>query len=167
MSNFTKDIPQSAFINAEIRQAALPTGDFQQAMQDVVKKYGLTDYTYMNPAYCVSLLYCLIVVPKELFVKRNAKAINSRLPVHDITELVNVVLDKDSAEDDSEFFLRRLRNSIAHVNYEVDKSMTFTFKDKRPGEKDWKFIVTIEATNFMKFISLIGALLANLRTNPL
>ena len=90
-----------------------------------------------------------------------------RLPVGDITELFNVVLDKDNAGNDSEFFLRRLRNSIAHVNYEVDDRMTFTFKDKRPDEKGWKFIVIIEATNLMKFISLTGVFLANLRTNPL
>ena len=74
MLNFTKDIPQRAFINAEILQTALPTEGFQQAIQDIAKKYKLNDYIYTNPAYCVSLLYCLIVVPKELFVKKKCRS---------------------------------------------------------------------------------------------
>ena len=70
MTDLKKEIPQRAFINALILQSAEHTGDFRQAMQEITKKNGLSDYVYENPAYIVSLLYCLIVVPKEIFLQK-------------------------------------------------------------------------------------------------
>jgi hypothetical protein len=177
MTDLKKEIPQQAFINAEILQIAESTGNFHQAMQEITQKYGLSGYVYKNPAYIVSLLYCLIVVPKEIFAEGNEEAINRRIAAREMASLFTFKIDEPkfdrarnkelrTASDDA-FLIRRIRNSLAHVNYEVDESMTFTFRDKFPNSTRWEFEVTIGRDNLMKFLSKLGADLANLRTNPL
>lgn len=177
MTDLKKEIPQRAFINAEILQIAESTGNFRQAMQEITQKYGLSDYVYKNPAYIVSLLYCLIVVPKEIFVDENDLDRNTTIRGQEIAGFFTFKIDEKNhegkiAKDDSFQLLRRIRNSLAHVNYEVDENMTFTFRDRPSSKKNqppkpWTFEATIDRNNLMEFISKAGSILANLRTNPL
>lgn len=172
MTDLKKEIPQRAFINAEILQIAEGTGNFRQAMQEITQKYGLSDYLYKNPAYIVSLLYCLIVVPKEIFVDENDLDRNATIRGQEIAGFFTFKIDKEdkdgrNAQGDSFQLLRRIRNSLAHVNYEVDENMTFTFRDRPPRSRDWTFEATIDRDKLMEFISKAGGILANLRTNPL
>lgn len=73
--NLRDEIPPRAFINAEIMQQIRDTATFTNAIKKICRKYNIPDYQFENPAYIISLLYCLIVIPKEQFLK-NADTIN-------------------------------------------------------------------------------------------
>src|SRR4030043_339490 len=76
------EIPARAFLNAQIIQEVRDKSEFKQAIKTVIttghyKNQGLTEYEFQNPAYVVSLLYCLIVVPNELWgVKQKSDIYN-------------------------------------------------------------------------------------------
>ena len=77
-------------------------------------------------------------------------------------------IDTQNVKTDTFNFLRRMRNSIAHVNYEVNESMMFTFRDRDPrSEPEGGLEMTIGRNKLMEFLSKFGADLANLRTIPL
>ena len=48
--NLAKEIPQRAFINAQMIQEAEKTGDWFKSKARVAGSYGISDYQYQNPA---------------------------------------------------------------------------------------------------------------------
>jgi hypothetical protein len=97
------------------------------------------------------------------------KAINRRITAQEMAGFFIFNIDKKNVQTDTFKFLSRIRNSIAHANYEVDDNMTFTFRDRdlRSEPEGWGLEVTIERDKLMELLSKRGADLANLRTNPL
>ncbi|MBU2538968.1 MAG: hypothetical protein KKH22_11075 [Proteobacteria bacterium] len=167
MKNLRHEIPARSFINAQIIQAARSTNDFKAAIQNVLSlplysKQGLNEYQFENPAYIASLLYCLIVVPKELWAKTKDSKIYREIEKHDPQKFFQVT--KSSAKDE-EFpvfhFIRHIRNAVSHANYSIDINLTFTFWDMPQGKSDAEWEVVVEANNLMNFLSLVGSTLAN------
>jgi len=106
-------------------------------------------------------------VPREVFVAGNDADLDIRLPVEDVVEFFDIVIDIDHVALRSSQFLRRLRNSVVHARFSVDNMMNFRFTDRRPQSAQDEFIITASSANLMDFLSRIGAFLANLRANPL
>lgn len=121
----------------------------------------------MNPAYVASLLYCLLVVPRELFIAGDNTTLDANLSARDVTKFFRIHVDTAGVASRSSQFLRRLRNSVAHANFSVDESMNFKFTDRKPRASQDEFVITASSTEVMDFLSSIGAFLANLRSNPL
>lgn len=161
------EIPQRAFINAQIMQKVHDDPNFQRAVASVAEGYGIGEYQFMNPAYVASLLYCLLVVPRELFVSPQDKLFDEKLPAEEMTAFFDIEVDTEGVASTSSQFLRRLRNSIAHARFSVDHAMNFQFIDASRGASQDEFRVTASSSQLMRFISRIGAFLANLRTSPL
>lgn len=84
-----------------------------------------------------------------------------------MTKFFRIHVDAAGVASRSSQFLRRLRNSVAHANFSVDESMNFKFTDRKPHASQDDFVITASSTEVMKFLSSIGAFLANLRSNPL
>jgi len=164
--NLRHEIPARAFINAQIIQEVRSTPEFQQAIRNVLESslyydQGFTQYQFENPAYVVSLLYCLIVVPKELWAKSSSD-IYREIEKHNPSDLFEVQKDSQKPGGTPTYrLIHRLRNAIAHAKFAVDTNMIFTFWDMPPGvlEKEW--IVRIDVQSLMVFISVVGASLAN------
>jgi len=169
-----EEIPLRAFINAQIIREAEKGNDWQAAIRAICEKYasqGLAEYQFMNPAYVVSLLYCLLVVPKELWIginndhpvfediKKDSVAVNV-ISKFKITTAIPTRREKEWS--DNLYLLHKLRNSIAHANYDigvVDGRMNFKFLDNN-------FECSIGKDDLMTFLSVVGAKLAMLRSAP-
>ena len=162
---FTEEIPQRAFINAQIVQEAQRTGNWAGAVKSICGLYGLSEYEHMNQAYVASLLYCLLVVPKEIWIEKDkAHPVLRKIDENQLRERFQILVRKDP-EFDVDFkynLLHKLRNSVAHANYEIDDNMNFTFWNESQGNENFRCTVT--ANNLMSFLSEVGSLLANLRT---
>ncbi len=163
--DYRDEIPKLAFINAQIIQQIFPSKDFEVARQNVISLYknqGLSEYQFNNPAYIASLLYCLIVVPKEIWAQSETSSVYRDIDQLEPCKLFDINKRPENDTSSPTFSLiRHLRNSIAHANFSVDKAMRFEFRD-RPSEKeepDW--VVSINAVNMMKFLSKVGGALAN------
>ena len=122
----------------------------------------------LNPmlrnTYIVSLLYCLLVVPKEIWIKKQkTHIIFSRLDEARIKSLFDIIHSSDNFASDYNYnVLHKLRNSIAHANFEVDENMNFIFWDEYKGKENFR--CKVNANDLMQFLSVVGAELANLRT---
>ena len=57
--DFRDEIPQRAFINAQIVQLAEQTDSFAHCTRQVCEGYGISNYRVTNPAHVAGLLYCL------------------------------------------------------------------------------------------------------------
>ncbi len=162
MKNLAAEIPQRAFINAEVIQRVHDSGAFQAAVHEVAGGYGIRDYQFMNPAYIVSLLYCLLVVPRQLFVEGNEVFWDSHVPQARISAYFTIKAAAPESFQKSSQFLRRLRNAVAHARFEVDENLMFVFRDGRTAVE---FEVQVSADRLMAFLSDIGSTLANLRNS--
>lgn len=163
MKNLAAEIPQRAFINAQIIQRIHDSGAFQAAAHEVSRGYGIRDYQFMNPAYVASLLYCLLVVPRHLFVEGKEDFWDSQVPPATISSHFAIKTAGPDVLQRSSQFLRKLRNAVAHARFEVDENLMFVFHD---GRTDVDFEVQASADNLMAFLSDVGSKLANLRPSP-
>jgi hypothetical protein len=163
MKNLAAEIPQRAFINAQIIQRVHGSIAFQTAAHEVSSGYGIRDYQFMNPAYVASLLYCLLVVPRQLFVEGNEIFWDSQVPAATIGSHFAIKMAAPEILEKSSQFLRRLRNAVAHARFEVDENLMFVFRD---GRNVVDFEVQASADHLMAFLSDVGSKLANLRPLP-
>ena len=166
MNNLTQEIPQRAFINAQIVQEAIKTPGFQKAIKKFERHYSLGKYEFINPAYVVSLLYCLLVVPRELWVKDENHQIYTKLSKSGFVDLFTIEYKENGFNNAPEYnLLRSLRNSISHARFEVDHENNFIFWDKRSENTKPHIKVSISISNLERCLSVFGSMLANLH-NP-
>ena len=156
---------------------------FEGGVRDFVsRRYGLQEWPFMNPAYVASLLYCLIAVSRHLFVGDQVEEAfwDQQVPAVQMCSYFDVKKASPKVLQKSSQFLRRLRNSIAHVRYDIiderGKSevsgnwsgdwtrVSFVFRAKPPNADVDDFEVSAPAAMVMKFLAEVGAKLANLRT---
>ena len=161
MTNLCCEIPKRAFINSQILQLAAGTQAFNACINSVKSQYGLPSYEFMNQAYIVSLLYCLIVVPKELWLKNEHPIYKDLSEKYFFQEYFNILNGTDLANNEWNRFINHLRNSVSHAHFTIDENLNFTFWDCY-GEKGLEnYRVSSSSANLMKFISEIGSLIAN------
>ena len=163
MTDLREEIPQRAYINAEILQLATDTPAFRESINIVKGKYRLQEYDFMNPAYIISLLYCLLVVPREIWLKNGSnRIIYSEVGKCDSIRNFTIIIPENYNGLSVDEFLKHMRNSISHARFSIDQEMVFTFSDQFNNKES--FMASISAKDLMKFISEIGAILANIRT---
>lgn len=158
------EIPSWAYINAQVLQHAHRSHNLSESVSYVEGHYGLSPHSLsiMNPAYFISLLYCLIVVPRELWLKR----IPTPRSIADLNkDSVLNLFSIQTKEQKSVFeLLRHLRNALAHVRFSIDEHGGFTFWDQKEDQSEIHFKADISLGNMEIFLSSVGAALANLRT---
>jgi len=162
--NMRNEIPQRAFINAQILQLAEKVNDWGKAVDSIAKSYSLGQYEFKNSAYVASLLYCLLVVPKEIWIQKNrCHAVFNKIDHDELKKRIEYTSPPDFDADFAYNLIHKLRNAVAHANYEVDENMNFEFWNINDGNNE-NFRCKINAENLMWLLSVIGAELANLRT---
>jgi len=111
-------------------------------------------YSFMNAGHMAGLMYCLILVPKELSNVDKENPILEKLPI----ELFTFSQANKKFNDNPQLYLLRyLRNAIAHVNFvvkEIDGVKVFTFWNIKNKQRDWEASITL--TNLNKFLSILG-----------
>jgi|tagenome__1003787_1003787.scaffolds.fasta_scaffold20852411_3 hypothetical protein len=154
--DFRDEIPRRAFIDAQILQLAAASGELRGSIDAISVPYGLDRYLPLGPAYAAGLLYCLIVVPRELWW---SPELLSRLEAQNPLALFSIKVA--SASTDVERLIRHLRNSVAHADFSIAHNGTFTFRDRRSRTGDPHFIAEIELPQLQLFLTAVGAEMAN------
>ncbi|MCC7147515.1 MAG: hypothetical protein IT443_13825 [Phycisphaeraceae bacterium] len=162
--NFRWQIAQCAYLNAQVIQDALEDGNLGRSLAKWTTHYGIPNWNLKNPAYIASLLYCLIVVPKEIWDPPSNDTIYNLLDKDKPLRLFQVTTwAPPNNEHPLRDFIRHLRNAIAHVNFASDSQENYEFWDKsRNGTENFKVSITVDALG--RFLSTVGAQLANLRS---
>lgn len=160
MPDFRAEIPTRSFINALIIEEAVETRSFQDCVQQTLSKIRLpiAEYQFVNPAHLVGLLYCLVVVPKEIWLLPQNHILYKRLKEEaELEKLFSITLRDPKFDSDPVYYLmHRLRNAIAHANFSIDESQAFEFWDG-PGKNEpanWKASIT--SLNLLKFVNWLG-----------
>jgi HEPN pEK499 p136 len=164
-SDRRSEVPVWAFLNAQIVQEAFRSGDLTKAIWRIEESYGLppNSLPIINLAHVVSLLYCLIVVPKELWATDKLPAALSKINANWLFGLTSITVKSPNFDQDpvSRFF-RHLRNAIAHVRFEINARGDFTFWDQKNANSTQNFRAAFTQTNLEQFLSTVGPALANL-----
>ena len=156
MRNFRDEIPLRALLNAAIIDRAVETNTFKQCVGEVLALAGSpgAEYQFKNPAFIVGFLYCVIVVPKEIWISSPEDAVYKRLEAEKVVELFDVRLKDDGFDNQPAFFLiHRLRNAIAHANFEIDQSQAFVFRDRREKGSPHFWEAWVSNANLFRFLN--------------
>ena len=159
MNDFRGDIPIRAFLNALVVDRAVQTSMFQECVRDVITDAGAPDYEYQfkNPAYIVGLLYCLVLVPKELWIDDQTHWIYAHPDICALPDLFDFVITDPQFNTNRPYYLiRRLRNALAHVRFSVDQSQGFEFWDQPSLGATPNFRAKVSNANLFRVINLLG-----------
>jgi len=164
IDDYRDEIPQRAYINAEVLQLAVKTADFQDCLRHVETKYGLGPYSVINPAHVISLLYCLVVVPKELWLTEESEVLHMRLAqLHPEKLFALERTDASFSARPAAELIRHLRNSVAHADFSVGTDGQFRFFDRPKQGIEPRFVASITLRNMEEFLAIVGSELANAR----
>lgn len=168
MKDFRSEIPVCAFINAIVIDRAVMTDFFSDCIRDVMTEAGFKSdrYVFKNPAFIAGLLYCLVVVPKEIWLASKDDLVYKQLEEKRLRHLFKVTIgSKEQSSNPTFEFIRHLRNSVAHANFLIDHSQAFTFWDSPKGEtRVWE--ASVSNPNLMKFLTELAHVVVFLRDDP-
>jgi len=153
-----------AALNAEIISIAQKNGDLEKATIEMKTRRGFPpdfDYSVKDNSWIASLLYCFLVVPKELFDKHGKNEIFNTDEIKRMVELFTIIRGTNEHRKDPMAFIRALRNSVAHVHFTCDEGLNFTFKDKKATVDSFHFEATISKENLLTFLAYYGAFMAD------
>jgi hypothetical protein len=164
MSN--EQIPPFAYIEAQILHRAAKEGALVATAQLVERTYGVPSGTFGRGIFfeirLLSLLYFLVVVPKELWDLDESHPIYDEIAREWALTHVVVFLDNSSWQKPIYRFIHHLRNAVAHANFEF-KQQNFEFWDEnRSGAVRYRAAVSVTAIE--RFLEIVGSRLANFGT---
>ncbi|MCX7560359.1 HEPN family nuclease [Sulfitobacter sp. F26204] len=156
------DLPGLAYLEQQIISEAIRVDSWAEAVTLVEKNFDLPQGALGNGSFrqsrTISLLYCLVLVPREVFWQdlllseelANAdKSWRSKLSAKDFAALNSLKITG---------FLYLVRNSVAHADYSfLDQSIIFENKMKKV-----KLEISIRALEF--FLEIVGATIATYST---
>lgn len=159
-----RNIPKAAFIEAQVLHRAVRNGALVPYVRLVERYYGMESQSLERGVYLetrvLSLLYLLIVVPKELWELDEAHPIYAHISREWPLKNIAVRHDESPWQDPIYRFIHHLRNSLAHANFEFDKG-TFEFWDKSTKGLI-RYRAAMSTAALEEFLEIVGARLANL-----
>ena len=171
MSNLRDEIPRLAFIEAQVIHQAVPRGALAESVRAVETQYGqasgsLGDGVFLE-SRVVTLLYCLVVIPKQIWAfKKEHPVYQAIAKTWSVPEwAVSLHRNKEEFQKQPAYhFIHHIRNAVAHVNFSFEGPQ-FVFWDLRPNETKPSFRASIATHELLKFLEIVGALLANLKSD--
>lgn len=111
-----------------------------------------------NQGLAISLLYMLLVVPREIWESSHESGTQFPFSTKEL-----FTFQVGSAGDNWQF-LRLMRNAISHANFDMNETGNYTFWNiNRDGIRN--FEVTIHHRDLFSFISEIGKYYLNSKSN--
>lgn len=159
MADFRAEIPTRSFINALIIEEAVKTKSFQDCVRSTLSKVRLPirEYQFVNPAHLVGLLYCLVVVPKEIWLLPQNHILYRKLKEAGLLELFDFPIRDITFDSDPVYYLiHRLRNAVAHANFSIDESQAFEFWDTTAKGKTPHWKASVSSANLLQFVTWLG-----------
>lgn len=160
-----KKIPKEAYIEAQILHRASAKGLLAPIVRSVETEYGLQLGSLGSGVFLetrtLSLLYLLIVVPKEFGNLNNNHQIYDKINKSWSIEMVSITVSNSHWQDPIYRFIHHLRNAVAHANFEF-KSGVFEFWDQNRNNLE-TYRATLSTGAMEQFLETVGSLLANLK----
>jgi len=122
-------------------------GDF---FDNFKKQNGLADvqFSLKNQGTVIALLFALMVVPREIW-DRDSKTTNFPFATRNEFKL------KQGSNKDTWDFLRLLRNSVSHANFDIDiEKQTYRFWNVSNGQVSFEVEITHEGIGV--FLTEVG-----------
>ncbi len=156
--NSSDTIPFIAYLNYVFIDKLAQNDVFKSGETEIAKQFGISGYFYNNEAETISRLYCLLVVPKEVWGSNQKYA--ELLGTIDESNTLNLFSFVRRRKNDLKYTLRSLRNAISHAHF-ISEENGFTFWDVDTKEVE-HFRVFISHQNLNSLIADIGIKFAQL-----
>jgi len=159
-------IPAIAYIEAQILHRASAQNLLAPSVRSVEAEYGLQQGSLGSGVFLetriLSLLYTLIVVPKELWNLSKTHSIYGQIETSWSLETVDVITDQSHWEVPVYKFVHHLRNAMAHANFKF-KGGSFEFWDQYKNKPE-TYRAKLSVQVMQQFLEVVGSLLANLKS---
>ena len=162
-------IPTLAFIEAQVIHQAVAKGALTDSVRAVETYYNLAEGSLGNGVFLESrmltLLYCLVVVPKEVWASESehpvyqAVSTKWRIPQGAVSNHRSGFPDRPTYQ-----FIHHLRNAVAHARFSF-RDQRFHFWDQRRHEHEPSFRASVSLSELQEFLEIVGAAFANLRSD--
>lgn len=157
------DVPARAYINAQLLLLLEKGGTLFEAKKELFSKESYVevelnsyDYQINDHSLAISLLYCIIVVPREILDLPENHMI---FKYFDEKQVTNFFTINEPKQINSKLLIERLRNSVAHALFSITNvtgiGLYKFWNDQKP------FNATINHDELLKFLSIIGQRLTN------
>ena len=152
-------IPIGCALNVLIIGELKRTDIFKEKCIEVPLKIGATppvkgeEWPFFNLSWGSYMMYCLIVVPKEIFDLSKEDEFY-QFENKDILQSFEFKKrnEKSSFDQDPKHHLRKLRNAISHVHYEIDDNDILTLWDTYPNSGKINWEVRIGHSEMLTFL---------------
>lgn len=159
MKDLRRQIPLCSFLNGVIVPRIDPLDDVRRECSDVMRLLDRPSFEYslMNAANIAGMLYCLLVVPRELFDGPQDTAVFAAVRDEGLSRRFQVVRSDARYDADPEGqLLRRLRNAVSHANFAIWDDDLFDFWDQRPGAQSREWEARISRVDLLLVLSKLG-----------
>lgn len=142
-----KDIPLGCIINKDIINFLRNKPAFRSACIQVPKLKKISnenneEWPFFNISFGFYLMYCLLVVPKELNKLSPDSSFYKKIHNESVLRNFKIILP-DTGDVPAHEMFRFLRNAVAHVNYSIDENDNIEFWNNRGnGEENWRVSIT-------------------------
>lgn len=116
----------------------------QQLIDEFALRYD--NIGLLNPGTLFMASYLMFLYPKESEIRRK---ILDDIILPDYKILKEGIVKKNIKDN----FLRRIRNSIAHANFEIKNNLDIIFRDVNPKDITDEFEIEIQLYQFGKFLN--------------
>lgn len=156
-------IPTACWVNVAIIDRLQGNDAFRKCCIQVPRAEGARlsthdePWPFMNLSWGAYMLYCFVVVPKELYQLQADDDFYESLKSKDAMARFSFNKQKYSFDHDPLYHLRSLRNAVSHVHFTIDASDTFLFWDHPPGKpckRHWE--VSVAHDDLMRFLQLVA-----------
>ena len=165
MKNQINQISLGCAVNSAIINDVVDKSDFIESCVNVPLKHNIqapspnTPWPFQNSSWEAYKLYCMIVVPKELYKLPATDDFYQNLKAKKMFRNFEVIKEKDSFEDSPLYHFNSLRNAISHVNFSLKGMLEYEFWDHFPHKTDrdsWHWHVKISGTDMHLFLGEIA-----------
>jgi len=162
-SQVKRNIPSLSYINTKvITDLERESETFRQIISEKAETlypgvYNNREvFRLNNQSHIAGLLYCLLVVPREIWARDRSHSIYSDLDKHGIMKFFNIILPTGSMDNFK--LIRHLRNCIAHARFEIAQPDIWIFEDADPNTAKLSFQATTDLGHLSGFLEIVANL---------
>ena len=165
MKNLIDQISIGCGVNSAIVNDAMKKPQFIQSCIDIPLKHNIkppipnTPWPFQNTSWEAYKLYCMIVVPKELYNLNKDDEFYEKLKNKKIFRNFEIAKEKKLFDDSPDYHFNSLRNSISHLNYSINEKFEYEMWDHPPGKKEkeyWHWNVKINGGDMQLFLGEVS-----------
>jgi len=167
MSKLINQISIGCAVNSAIINDVMSNenGHFNDSCIDVPRKHNMIPpvpnmpWPFQNSSWEAYKLYCMIVVPKELYKLPGNDQFYLDLVNKNVMRNFTIKKQRESFQDSALYHFNSLRNAISHVNYSIKEDGSFVMWDHRPNqeaEKFWHWHIEITKNDMNLFLGEIN-----------